>query len=304
MGKKTDNAKSIFIMCLLCFLAAVPLTGCARERITVEKQETLDEEAEEAEQAEQAVRAVSTSTVEAHEYMENKIRDLEPEEECTRIECYFPYDEKTDSKEGKWEKIAALPEVERAVVVTEGLGRVLIPLEKVNPDYYEYYIKGGADETLIQKKGWMEFRVHFYACPDIKAIQLGCFHASKQWQEKGDWRKEVWPLYIEEGESLELLYNRDDEEEECSREITIEKVSDEIPWYLDFSWTNSACIITMPEDVYKELMGQDKTGVNLSGLTGNERYYLECKSGQREKVEQKVKELGIKEVSNPGYLKR
>lgn len=305
-----EKSKSMLIILSICLFTATFLTGCSRERITIERSESpdMEEEEEDAEEDETVeedepaneVHAAGTSTDKVYEYMENKFRELEPETECTRIECYFPYGEEADSKKNKWEKITALPEVEQAVIVTESLGTVHIPLDKVNPDYYEYKVKDGSDETLMQKRGYVELGVEFYTSLEIKETTVGCRHQTKR---SGGWKKEVWPFYIEAGESMELWYcNRN--EEYLTRDVEIEKVSDEIPWYLDYSWQNERCILTLPEDGFKELMGQDEDGLNLSGLAGNERYYLQCKPGQRTELEEKVKELGVEDVSNPGYLKR
>ena len=303
LGVIMEKFKSISIIMYLCFFTTVFLAGCARERITVEQPETSAEE-EAGEEAANEVHAVSTSTVEVHDYMENKFRELESEAECTRIECFFPFDEEAASKEKKWEEISSLPEVEKAVIVTEGLGTTHIPLDKVNPDYYEYLVKQGSEEALIQQYGYVEFNVHFYTSSEMKQNTLGCWHQVKnRVKESGGWFQPVWPFYIEKGESIELLYN-DRNEVNHSKDLVIDKVSDEIPWYLDFAWPNTECILMLTNDKFEELMGKDEKGVNLSSLAGNERYYLTCKRGQRKKLEEKVKKLGIKEVSNPGYLKR
>lgn len=302
MRESMEKSKKCITL-LICFFTTAFLAGCARERITVEQLEPPAVEEEEEEPATE-VHAVSTSTIEVHEYMENEFRELESETECTRIECFFPYEEKAGSKEKKWEEITALPEVEKAVVVTENQGTTHIPIDKVNPDYYEYLVKRGDEEALMQQRGYIEFIVHFYTSPDIKENTVGCWHQVKnRAQESSGWIKEEWPFYLESGESLELLYN-DRNEVYHSKDVAIEKVSDEIPWYLDFAWPNERCILTLPEDRYVEFMGQDEDGINLSGLAGNERYYLKCKRGQRTKLEEKVTKLGIETVSNPGYLKR
>lgn len=294
--------KTFFL--LLCISIVLMLSGCERESMTAEyAEETEDVNGESEDDIEdeyeddfQDMEDSSSNYV----FRDNYFREIEPDEIRTRFQVCFPRYTSKEEKEDIWKEICNYPEVKRTQVATETVGQIFMDINKIHPDYYKLYVED-ADEAMIQSRGFIDFMVYIFTSSDVKENILSMRHDIKD-NPMGLWLKEKWPIYVEEQDELEIRYS-DEKGEIQTYKITIEKISDDIPWYLDYQWSSDVCILLVPEDTYKEIFGMDEDGENMSTLFGHETYYIDSKKGERENLEKKVSALtGDYDMGSSGYL--
>ena len=294
--------KTFFL--LLCISIVLMLSGCERESMTAEYvEETEDVNGELEDDIEDQYEDDSQDledTSSNYEFRDNHFREIEPDEIRTRFQAYFPPDTFKEERESIWNEICSCPEVKRTQVVTETTGQLLMDINKVHPDYYQLRLED-ADENVIKSRGFIDFMIFIYTTSDVKENILSMRHDIKD-NPMGLLLKEKWPIYVEEQDKLEIRYT-DQLGKSQTHNITVEKISDDIPWYLDYQWTSDVCVLLLPENRYKEIFGMDEDGENMSALFGYETYYIDSKKGERENLEKKVIELtGCSDIGSCGYL--
>lgn len=279
-------------------MALILLSACSRERITLEYAETDYEQGKEEWQDNDENNGNSISS--DLKFMKNPFYELENEQENTIYQAYFETEDLADKRKEIWDGICSLPGVERVQTTTVYSGNLRINLKNIHPEYYKRTVNNGYDENLLNERGYLDIRVYVYTSPDIEKNTLSMFHRAKE--ESDWWDIEEWPLYVEENTDVELIY-ADASAGSITSTVTIESITEQLPWYLNYSWSNNEAVLLLKEEEYSKIYGEDRDGRNISNLFGFERYYVDCKQGCQEEIEKKMLEFGTAEVSRAGYLK-
>lgn len=295
MRKKLTLCMYLLIGLLQC--------GCSREHMTAEfsEKESCNPDDIDVEEKGQLHDIEVSEEVSAHEYRSNPFGVMEEDKERTRFGVYFLYGEEKEKVQEKWNTICELDDVEQAQMVTNCEGTISINCSDINPEYFKYCISLNSECEQIYKKYGMPVRTHVYAVDGIDKTALCMYRRVEASQYEG-WDREEWTFYAEENSEFQIEYI-DKLGDVQNHSIVIEEILDIPPWYLDYEWTNTECIILMPEDKYAGIFGEDISGKNIRGLFGSESFYIKSREGKREKLEKEVERTGIDCTSNRGYLK-
>lgn len=284
--------KKLYLAVLEIMIVSI-LCSCSRERIVIEqKPDNTDAPTE----------CVSEGKAEDSSvtFRPNPFGEIDPPDKCCKMNVFFYKDETKEAVSQKWNSICNLSGVKRTKLVTMGGGTFFVEEKYVNPLYLEYYLGGDEEIRKFVEKNGLEFTVTFYASDDVDEITMCMYKGSL---EGSHWKVEEWPFYIEENDVITLRYNNDWQEELQYQDITVQKITSELPWYLNTSFDNTQCMIIFPVEKYREIFGEDHDDKNIQGLDGSEWFYVQCEEGKLDEVRKEIEKIGVHEICNTGFYK-